>query len=173
MSKFGFPWIEVPAEKDSPKGIIFYRPDILSFKALPMNDWESTVKDALRTDLTDAQYEIVKTRLQDTRILKILHAAIGLQTEVGELMDALKRFLFYGKPIDETNLLEEGGDISWYLRLLAANVGTREFKTMILRNIEKLKARYPEKFTEDSALNRNLERERQILSGDPTEETEI
>jgi hypothetical protein len=35
-------------------------------------------------------------------------------------------------------------------------------------NIAKLEARYPEKFTEEAALNRNLEAEREILEGERT-----
>jgi hypothetical protein len=33
----------------------------------------------------------------------------------------------------------------------------------LYNNIEKLKVRYPEKFTEEAALNRNLDKERKTL----------
>jgi len=34
------------------------------------------------------------------------------------------------------------------------------------RNINKLKARYPDKFSQEKALNRNLDIERDILEGE-------
>ena len=36
---------------------------------------------------------------------------------------------------------------------------------MLQRNIDKLKARYPDKFSQEKALNRNLDKERDILEG--------
>jgi len=39
------------------------------------------------------------------------------------------------------------------------------FEECLDLNIAKLKARFPNKFTEEAALNRNLEKERQILEG--------
>jgi len=50
------------------------------------------------------------------------HAASGLITEVGELMDPFKRFLAYAKPIDSVNVMEECGDYMWYLILFADSV---------------------------------------------------
>lgn len=124
-------------------------------------------RDAVRTDLDTAQYEIIALNV-DGRLLRLLHAAMGLCTEVGELQDQLKRHIFYGKPLDKVNLLEEGGDISWYLRILAdelenLNSGRCSFEEMIARNIEKLKVRFPEKFDTHRAVNRDLDAERKTL----------
>lgn len=49
---------------------------------------------------------------------QIEHAQIGIVTEVGELADAVKRNLAYGKDLDITNLVEEVGDVWWYVALL-------------------------------------------------------
>ena len=46
------------------------------------------------------------------------HAYMGMITEVGELVDAIKREAIYGKPLDLVNLKEEIGDVFWYLNLL-------------------------------------------------------
>jgi NTP pyrophosphatase (non-canonical NTP hydrolase) len=70
--------------------------------------------------------------------------------------------LFYGKPLDEVNLKEEMGDLFWYLAIMADTLGV-SFEEIQERNIEKLKARYGEKFTDEKAINRNLETERSIL----------
>lgn len=121
------------------------------------------IEEAIKTDIIS--YEPMRARLQDKTVMMILHALMGITTECGELMDALKKHLIYGKPIDFTNLLEEHGDLQWYLALLAYTCDFT-FEIAQERNIEKLRARFPEKFTEFDALNRNLEKERKILEGE-------
>lgn len=100
------------------------------------------------------QQALVKARL--------LHGSIGLCTEVGELQDALKKHLIYGKPLDLVNVGEELGDILWYLALVADAAGTT-LEAAMERNIAKLKARYPDGFSQHAALNRDLETERSVL----------
>lgn len=43
------------------------------------------------------------------------HTASGLVTEVGEIVDTYKRHWFYKKPLDTKNLIEEIGDVLWYV----------------------------------------------------------
>jgi NTP pyrophosphatase (non-canonical NTP hydrolase) len=77
-------------------------------------------------------------------------------------MDALKKYVFYGKPLDTVNLMEECGDICWYLAIILHELGYT-WAEVWKRNIEKLKARYGDKFTETRAEDRDLEKEREIL----------
>lgn len=121
------------------------------------NDFQ---KDATVTDLMD--YQPVFHRLLQIKTIRLLHGAMGLTTETGELMDALKKHLMYGKDIDFINIQEECGDLFWYVALIADAVGFT-FEDTFEKNIAKLKARYPNKFTEHDALNRNLDRERKVL----------
>jgi len=93
---------------------------------------------------------------------RILHAAIGCVTESGEMLDALKKQMYYGRELDLTNVKEEAGDILWYLAILFDTVGT-DFGTEMQRVINKLKTRFPEKFEDDLAHNRDLEAERKVL----------
>lgn len=95
---------------------------------------------------------------------RILHAAIGLCTESGELIDALKKSTFYGRELDVVNVKEEAGDILWYLAILFDELGT-DFETEMARVISKLEIRFPDKFEEKLAYNRNLEKEREVLQG--------
>lgn len=90
------------------------------------------------------------------------HAVYGLVTEAGELMDEVKRVKIYGKDLDRTNLLEEAGDCFWYLALLCDELGV-SFEDVWEKNIAKLRARYPEKWTAHHALNRNHAAERAQL----------
>lgn len=54
----------------------------------------------------------------------IRHAASGMVTEAGELVDAWKRLEIYGKPFDLINLLEEIGDCMWYANLACHTLDT-------------------------------------------------
>lgn len=95
-------------------------------------------------------------------ILDLLHGVMGISTEAGEIMDNLKKCLFYGKPIDRVNLIEELGDLMWYIAIMCDSIDI-ELETVMNHNIAKLRKRYPEKFSEDKALNRDLGAERKIL----------
>jgi len=93
---------------------------------------------------------------------EILHGTLGIVTEAGEIADVLKKHLIYGKVLDKVNLKEELGDITWYVALLIRRLQT-SFEKVFDVNIEKLYVRYPEKFTEESALIRDIAKERALL----------
>ena len=94
--------------------------------------------------------------------LNEIHMLLGLGSEVGELQDAYKKFLAYGNPLDLTNVLEELGDIKWYVSNFCNILGVKETDVERI-NINKLKKRYPKKFTDECANNRDLEAEREVL----------
>lgn len=117
-------------------------------------------------ELTENQdFPHIIERLVDSKTLRLVHAAQGMSTETGEFTDVLKKWIFYGSPVDEVNLEEELGDLMWYVAEAANALGANLGKIMAT-NIDKLRARYPEKFKEYDALNRNLAVERKILEGD-------
>ncbi len=118
------------------------------------------IQDAIRTESTD--FSAMNDRLTVDGTKRLLHAGIGLSTEAGEFLDALKKHIFYGKELDRVNLKEEMGDLFWYLAIACDELGV-EFEPLMETNIAKLKARYGEKFTEHKAENRDLETERTIL----------
>jgi NTP pyrophosphatase (non-canonical NTP hydrolase) len=100
-----------------------------------------------------------------------MHMVMGIATEAGELLDAYKKHFAYGKELDTVNVGEEIADIMWYVSNLCRilNIDMHE---MLDRNISKLKARYPEKFDSKKALNRDLDKERNILEGNEVKELE-
>lgn len=106
----------------------------------------------------------LRERLQNEVTIRLLHAAMGMATEAGEFLDMLKKHIFYGKPMDFVNAKEEVGDQMWYAGL-AIDVLQTTFNEVLTVNIDKLRARYPEKFTEEAAINRDLNIERAILEG--------
>lgn len=93
---------------------------------------------------------------------RLIHAALGLSTEANEFADQLKKHLIYGKELDKTNLIEELGDICWFLALACDELGV-SFEKIQEINIAKLKARYGEKYTDEKAIKRDLNLEKEIL----------
>ena len=87
---------------------------------------------------------------------------MGLVTESGELMDAMKKHLIYREPLDLINLAEEIGDQLWYMAIICRKLNL-SMGDIMDTNINKLKIRFPHKFTEYDALNRDLGGEREIL----------
>lgn len=123
-------------------------------------DTEKYVKDAIRTESRD--FQAIGERAATESNLRLLHGGIGLATEAGEFLDALKKHVFYGKPLDRVNLSEELGDLFWYCAIIADELDV-PFEQIMNTNIAKLKARYGEKFSEERADKRNLQAERSIL----------
>lgn len=119
---------------------------------------DNFIEEALRTEST---LNPLSTTYEENTA-RLLHAAIGLVTESGEFIDALKKFLFYGRPLDLVNLKEELGDILWYVAVAMSALDTT-FEEEMDRVIRKLRTRYPEKFTTDAANNRDLFSERNEL----------
>lgn len=83
----------------------------------------------------------------------LIHAALGISSESGEFSDAVKKAYAYGRHFDFENAKEELGDLMWYISLAASTIGV-SLEEVMERNIDKLKVRYPEKFTEKDALER-------------------
>jgi NTP pyrophosphatase (non-canonical NTP hydrolase) len=116
------------------------------------------VEEALVTESADPF--LIGERLSQHQ--RLIHAGMGLCTEAAELVDALKKTVFYGKPLDKVNLKEEIGDIFWYCAIVA-DMCDFTFEDAMEANIKKLRARFPNKFTEADARNRRLDVEREIL----------
>lgn len=103
----------------------------------------------------------------DQMLSRLIHAVLGMITELGEFCDPLKRHLIYGAELNVTNMGEESGDSAWYWAL-AANAMEMQLAEIFERNIAKLRARYPDKFTSEKALNRDLDAEKRALEGGTT-----
>jgi NTP pyrophosphatase (non-canonical NTP hydrolase) len=126
---------------------------------------EEFVQAALRTEPNKEDYTRAFTRLADPRTLRLLHVAMGLCTEAGEFLETIKKHIFYGKPLDLVNLKEEAGDATWYLRV-GCDVLEMKLVELLESNVAKLKARYPDKFTETAAINRDVAAEMKAMGDD-------
>lgn len=69
------------------------------------------------------------------------HMATGVAGEAGELLDAIKKHVVYRRSLDMHNVVEELGDIEFFLQGIRSHLGvTRE--EVVAQNVEKLSKRY-------------------------------
>ena len=83
----------------------------------------------------------------------LTNSVMGLCGESGEACDLVKKHLFHGHELDREALIKELGDVAWYLAE-AAEALEIPLEEVLKRNIEKLKKRYPEGFSEEKSINR-------------------
>ena len=89
----------------------------------------------------------------------LMHGAMGIAGEAGEVMEIVKKGIFYGKPIDTDKVKLELGDVLWYLTLAAKSVGSTLSEIMML-NDAKLAARFGgTKFDAEKAINKDEAKE--------------
>lgn len=108
-----------------------------------------------RTVMSAEQQMMRMDRLiaKNPKLSHVIVGALKLNSESGELADSIVKHVCYGQPLDELNILEECGDLLWYISLILSNLNFNMEDCMKL-NIEKLKKRYPEKFSEFHAKER-------------------
>lgn len=74
----------------------------------------------------------------------LMHMAIGIAGEAGELLDVIKKHVIYNKDLDLEHLMEEMGDLMFYLNGLRMEIGAT-YEEILTANINKLRTRYPDK----------------------------
>jgi NTP pyrophosphatase (non-canonical NTP hydrolase) len=123
------------------------------------------------------QSEVTERKFPDGLYLtedqaELMHAGFGMITEVGEFVDQLKRHIIYGKELDLVNIVEECGDKLWYVAIVLRKLEKAGWSPgeVMAKNIAKLRARFPDGFTQFDALNRNTEAERAILEDEESVE---
>ena len=77
----------------------------------------------------------------DSEVMMKLHAALGVAGEAGELADAIKKECIYKKPVDRTNIIEELGDLRFYMQAVQQMYEITE-QEVLQANADKLAKRY-------------------------------
>jgi len=93
------------------------------------------------------------THLDETLEANLVHASLGLSTEVGEFVTEAKRIHRYHKPCTPemvAHMSEELGDVLWYVALAASALGV-PMSQIASDNVAKLQKRFPEKYTNEAA----------------------
>ena len=107
------------------------------------NDLDVFQEEALRSMRSDLPYEAICSNM-----------CMGLAGETGETVDIFKKHIYQGKDLDINDVIEEIGDILWYIANLC-NVNKITMKECMDSNVEKLRKRYPNGFSVKDALERS------------------
>lgn len=117
------------------------------------NEYQKLVQRTVMTDVEQEQKIVDAMGNGIPGLSHIVIAALKLNSESGELADALVKHLSYGQSLDRVNIIEECGDLLWYIALILEKLDA-SMETCMYDNIIKLSKRYPERFTEEHAVKR-------------------
>lgn len=107
-------------------------------------------------DMNDYQRLAERTanrKTADTDELRYANFGMGISGEAGEVTDLLKKAVFHGHELDQEKLKKELGDVLWYVATIASTAGLA-LGEVAAANVEKLKLRFPNGFTEEDSKRR-------------------
>lgn len=101
---------------------------------------------------TEFVYDLIK-KYPDTPDMEFCHAAMGVTGEAGELCDALKKIAIYGNEPDRENIIEELGDLNFFMTDIQNKFNISD-EEIIEANVKKLQKRYPKGYSNQAAQER-------------------
>ena len=107
----------------------------------------------MQEDPEYAEFVDERFKMMPTYTESVLHAAVGISGEAGEIIDAVKKTWAYGKPLDFENLVEEIGDLLFYVQALC-NLLHVTVDSVVGDNVVKLNKRYPTGYSDADAIAR-------------------
>ena len=84
---------------------------------------------------------------------RLANAAMGMTGEAGEVCDIIKKHLHQGHELNVAKVLDECGDVMWYIAEMCEACGFTLNQVMEY-NVIKLRKRYPEGFSSEASMNR-------------------
>lgn len=84
---------------------------------------------------------------------RLIVAALGLAGEAGEFANLVKKLIAHGHQIGTEALADELGDVLWYLAEAVSALGV-DLGSVAQQNVEKLRRRYPEGFSQERSIQR-------------------
>ncbi|MCK9235999.1 MAG: hypothetical protein M0P09_06750 [Acholeplasmataceae bacterium] len=94
----------------------------------------------------------------DTPEATLMHAAIGVAGEGGEVLDAVKKTWVYGAKVDAAHILEELGDSIFYIQKIL-NIFGWTWADIRMANRMKLARRYPDGIYKDEHAQSRLDKQ--------------
>lgn len=101
------------------------------------------------------QQRALRTASAQTARELILNGVMGLSGESGECIDIVKKHMFQGHNLDREKLIDELGDVLWYIAITAAGLDVG-LDDIMQHNVDKLRARYPEGFDAERSIHREV-----------------
>ena len=83
----------------------------------------------------------------------LLHGALKLSGEAGEISDEVGKWYGQGHDLDRDHLVEELGDVLWHVAEIATALGV-DLGEVAYKNLQKLNERYPEGFDIEKSATR-------------------
>lgn len=103
--------------------------------------------------MTLNEYQEKAMRTATPASISLVNSALGMSAEAGEFADILKKYLYHGHPLEAEKMIEEAGDVLWYVTLAAKALGVT-LEGLAQHNIKKLEKRYPDGFDTERSLHR-------------------
>jgi NTP pyrophosphatase (non-canonical NTP hydrolase) len=98
------------------------------------------------------------------------HMVSAISGEAGELLDAFKKHIIYCKELDRENVIEELGDLEFYLEGLRQSLGITRAATL-KANLHKLKVRYSSGSYSDAAAKERADKQPKVSNVVDTQKT--
>ena len=100
--------------------------------------------------MTIEQYQKAAARTAAGKCRDLANAGLGLTGEAGEVADIIKKHLYQGHDLPRDKIVEELGDLMWYVSLTASLIGV-DLKAVMQAN---LWWRYPNGFRPEDSVHR-------------------
>ncbi len=129
--------------------------EIREYQDLAMRTNDGACSSRVQLKIDEFFADLLKADSDETIIDpgELLNGALGLPGEAGEVADLVKKYIFHGHDLNRGELVKEIGDVCWYLALLCHAIDV-PLEVVMISNIEKLRNRYPEGFSESASINR-------------------
>jgi NTP pyrophosphatase (non-canonical NTP hydrolase) len=115
----------------------------------------------------EPEFETVRYDEFVRRLFKVMspemmkaHCAMGVSGEAGELCDAIKKEIIYGQPADRKNIVEELGDLRFYIQATQQMYDISEGE-VLQANAHKLSERYKKLVYSDQAAKDRVDKNAQ------------
>lgn len=83
----------------------------------------------------------------------LVHMAMGISGESGELLEHVKKIYAYNKAVDREAITKELGDLEFYLEGFRQTLNISR-EDILIANIEKLSCRYKNGYSDEAAIAR-------------------
>lgn len=84
--------------------------------------------------------DFCKTTAKYPENMKLLYPLLGINGEVGEVCEKIKKHYRDGKPLDKDDLTKEIGDVCWYISAICSDLDI-SLQDVIETNVAKLTSR--------------------------------
>ena len=118
-----------------------------------IRDKETAMQDVIEDSITLNEYQIQAMKTSSGKGNDLIVGILGLCGESGELADLMKKHLHQGHPLKPDQIIDELGDILWYLAYTTQQLGIF-MDNVANHNLVKLRKRYPEGFDPERSKNR-------------------